>query len=471
MLKMESSLPVPERVLHELACGLCGARDEARIYTRLCAALAEAVPSLGIAVVTWNESGMLTALEGGRLPDAPILLPGDLPRLQEEPVFTRASDDGSGAVLLAALDGETGVVHAAISIARHMGAQFSHAERDLVRQSSRLAGAAVEVARALEEAQQGEQRAERLQAINRELNATLDQDEVVGRVAAAAAELTGKPAVVWIAGEGTMRAAARAGGALIGIGEERPLSASATERLLRVAEAPPEALMQEEIRAIAREIAGPGRLLSPLVVGGRIVGLVAVGPWTDTQPEPEKMVLLHRIAPGAASAVENARLHAEVRSLSLTDPLVRLPNRRHLDLFLQTEFGAAQRGRPLCVVLFDLDRFKDYNDTHGHYAGDQALLRFAAILTHGTRSMNLAARYGGEEFVAVLSQSTPDGAYIYADRIRAAVENEFEGKLTVSAGLAGYDDAYATPADMISAADAALYRAKQAGRNRVETVG
>lgn len=164
---------------------------------------------------------------------------------------------------------------------------------------------------------------------------------------------------------------------------------------------------------------------------------------------------------------------AEAADLAFTDLLTGLPNRRHADIFLRDEFAAAQRGRTVAVVLFDLDDFKGYNDAFGHSAGDAALAAFAAVLRANTRRMNLAARYGGEEFLAILAGSNPRGACVFADRVRTALEAEGIGDpaLTVSAGVAVFTDDMDDPAQLLQAADAALYEAKRAGRNRVKVAG
>ncbi len=140
---------------------------------------------------------------------------------------------------------------------------------------------------------------------------------------------------------------------------------------------------------------------------------------------------------------------------------------RQLDFFLEKEFAAAQRGRPLCFALFDLDHFKEFNDAWGHQAGDQALIRFAGVLRTETRAMNLAARYGGEEFASVLSETSRVGAHAYAQRVRRRMGLELNGALTVSAGVAVYSETMTDAADLVAAADRALYRAKMEGRNRV----
>jgi diguanylate cyclase (GGDEF)-like protein len=157
------------------------------------------------------------------------------------------------------------------------------------------------------------------------------------------------------------------------------------------------------------------------------------------------------------------------RRLALIDELTGLPNRRHARLFLDKEFAAARRGRLLAVVIFDLDDFKGFNDRHGHVAGDAALRGFAHVLASATRAMNLSARYAGEEFLSIVSEATPDAAVAFAERVRTALaRNQPQvGALTVSAGVAGFDPAMGSIDDLIAAADAALYRAKAGGRDRV----
>jgi diguanylate cyclase (GGDEF)-like protein len=125
------------------------------------------------------------------------------------------------------------------------------------------------------------------------------------------------------------------------------------------------------------------------------------------------------------------------------------------------------------VVLFDLDNFKIYNDRYGHQAGDEALTIFAGILSDTTRKMNLSARFGGEEFLSVLAGSDPEGAVVFAERVRAALKEARlpRGAVTVSAGVAAFHQSMASPDDLLAAADHALYEAKREGRNRVRLFG
>ena len=306
--------------------------------------------------------------------------------------------------------------------------------------------------------------AERVLPVVQKLHGSLELTEVVDNIAETAHELIARPIAVWLMDGDRAGAVARSGGAMVGLGEERPLPKDVQNRLA--------ASMRDfessgSLPSGQAAWGGANRVIVPLILDEQLLGFIAAGPWEDKPPEESSIRLLFRIAPHAASAVHNARRHADMLRLSLTDALVQLPNRRQLDFFLEKEFYAAQRGRPLCFVIFDLDHFKKYNDTNGHRAGDLALIAFADVLRAETRSMNLAARYGGEEFAAVLSSTTITGANGYADRVRRRVEDVFDGDLTVSAGVVEYADRFATPTDMVVAADRALYRAKQDGRNRV----
>jgi putative two-component system response regulator len=189
---------------------------------------------------------------------------------------------------------------------------------------------------------------------------------------------------------------------------------------------------------------------------------------------PGMLVGFLGLALGIGWLVERLRLDkAQVEALALTDLLTHLPNRRHARIFLENEFAAAARGRPLCVVLFDLDSFKIYNDRYGHQAGDDALTAFADILSQTTRKMNLSSRFGGEEFLSVMAGTGVDGALVFAERVRARLKATrlARGSLTVSAGVACFDKTMRSPDELLAAADHALYQAKREGRNRVRLFG
>jgi len=160
-------------------------------------------------------------------------------------------------------------------------------------------------------------------------------------------------------------------------------------------------------------------------------------------------------------------LHAQRRiaeRMALTDAMTGMPNRRHSVVFVESAFAAARRGIPLTVVLFDVDRFKNFNDTRGHLAGDEALKKLAGILLISTRQMNLTARWGGEEFLSMLSDTPLEGGLIFAERVLSEVHSAFpNGDVTVSAGIARFSKGMDSPARLLAAADQAMYAAKAAG--------
>ena len=168
---------------------------------------------------------------------------------------------------------------------------------------------------------------------------------------------------------------------------------------------------------------------------------------------------------------EEKRLEEELRRLSTTDGLTGLFNRRHLDATLETEWHRALRTHePLSVLMFDVDHFKKFNDTHGHDQGDRVLQTVARLFHDGLRRHDVACRYGGEEFLGILPGTPSGGALAVAERIRQAIEGaEVDGlKVTISIGVACVPEmAAGSPQELIELADGALYVANRNGRNQV----
>ncbi len=173
--------------------------------------------------------------------------------------------------------------------------------------------------------------------------------------------------------------------------------------------------------------------------------------------------------------VESLRKHHdELERLSTTDTLTGLSNRRHLMDLLKQEIERAKRGgKPFSILMLDVDHFKKYNDDHGHQAGDEVLARIGTVLRRSIRPYDCAARYGGEEFLVMLSATSLDRAKESAERILKQVrEEQFDhGPLTISIGVAEYPSHGDTAKSVIGQADAALYEAKRAGRDRVMCAG
>ena len=178
----------------------------------------------------------------------------------------------------------------------------------------------------------------------------------------------------------------------------------------------------------------------------------------------------------AGRLLELAITSQHAREAALTDVLTGLYNRRHAIDRLKQEWAEADRGmRPLAVLMLDIDYFKAVNDSHGHDAGDEALRQVADTLRAISRMSDVLCRYGGEEFLVIAPDTSHDGAIQLAERMRLAVAQRNlmlttqTVKLTVSLGVAVKGDGIASAERLLKAADEALYRAKQYGRNRVES--
>jgi diguanylate cyclase (GGDEF)-like protein len=164
-----------------------------------------------------------------------------------------------------------------------------------------------------------------------------------------------------------------------------------------------------------------------------------------------------------------------LKKLSITDGLTGLFNHRHIHQLLHEQWQRTQRtNEPLAVVMLDLDKFKQVNDTYGHPTGDVILYETAQILEETAREIDRVGRYGGEEFIAILPNSDEDAATQFAERVRHAVEahvfrdEDTEVRMTMSCGLAAFpDEAVDEPEELLKRADEALYAAKEGGRNRV----
>jgi diguanylate cyclase (GGDEF)-like protein len=164
------------------------------------------------------------------------------------------------------------------------------------------------------------------------------------------------------------------------------------------------------------------------------------------------------------------------RELSITDGLTHLYNQTHFFEVLEHEVQQSRRyNNVFSVVILDIDDFKKFNDTNGHILGSQALERVGLIMKRIFRASDILARYGGDEFVAILPHTDRVGAFLAAERLREAVDNEpfgspgkiKKGKITISLGINSFPEGGNSVEEILSNADKALYHAKNTGRNRV----
>jgi diguanylate cyclase (GGDEF)-like protein len=215
-------------------------------------------------------------------------------------------------------------------------------------------------------------------------------------------------------------------------------------------------------------------LAVPMAHKEQLFGLISVGGMLR-HPKNEK-TMLRMVADLGSVALNNSFLFNRMEQLVNSDGLTQLCTKRFFLTRLAEELiRAEQRHQELSLFIFDIDHFKHYNDNNGHLAGDECLRLTGRLLRETVREDDVPARYGGEEFVVLLPNTPKQGAFVIAEKIRSAIQsyqypketNQPGGDLTISGGVASFPYDGRTTAELISAADEALYQAKRSGRNRV----
>ncbi len=185
-------------------------------------------------------------------------------------------------------------------------------------------------------------------------------------------------------------------------------------------------------------------------------------------------LIIYDVTDNATHKLELEKANQELALLSQTDGLTKLFNRMHWERCLRAEFKRWTRSKnPSCLVMIDIDHFKKINDEYGHVVGDETIRHISALIREQVRETDVSGRYGGEEFAILLSDTTLDNAYVFAERLRQTVEasvvkyNDIDLKYTISVGISEINEAISTYEAWIECADAALYQSKEGGRNRV----
>lgn len=215
--------------------------------------------------------------------------------------------------------------------------------------------------------------------------------------------------------------------------------------------------------------------VAPLKMGSEVLGALVFGTEKRRHLEHADVRTLELLASQVAQSLQRARYYAQAQALADKDGLTGLANRRVFEERLAHMLSLAKRnGRPVAVIVADIDHFKTVNDTYGHLTGDDILRKVARILQQGARSTDLVTRYGGEEFILILADTDMEGGKITAERIREEVERTVFAtslgplRCTMSMGVASFPQ---VPEDeLLELADQALYHAKHMGRNRTFTV-
>ncbi len=220
-----------------------------------------------------------------------------------------------------------------------------------------------------------------------------------------------------------------------------------------------------------------GHAIIPLKTADRIVGVLYLYLQVGVEIDESGRELLMTIGNQLAVSIENAKLYEETRALSLHDPLTGMANRTLMTNELKKVLAISKRtGRLFSLIMLDLDFFKKYNDAYGHTEGDRLLVELATLINAEIREIDTAARYGGEEFLVILPDTDAEQAAVVAERIRKSVESKDfllagghqSSRITISLGVATYDEQINHEDVLLARADSSLYRAKGNGRNRVE---
>lgn len=216
-------------------------------------------------------------------------------------------------------------------------------------------------------------------------------------------------------------------------------------------------------------------LCIPMIAQGETIGLLYLYANENSKLSEAKQQLAHTVAEQIALAIANIRLRETLQNQSIRDSLTGLFNRRYLEEFLNQEIHRAERYQhDIGVIMVDIDFFKKFNDSFGHEAGDLVLKEVSKVIRHGIRRSDVACRYGGEEMTILLPQSSLDNAVKRAEVLRLSISKlrvqhhgHSLGNISASFGVASFPHHGNTAQTLLHAADAALYQAKAAGRNRV----
>jgi diguanylate cyclase (GGDEF)-like protein len=214
------------------------------------------------------------------------------------------------------------------------------------------------------------------------------------------------------------------------------------------------------------------RMCIPLVSFGQTLGVLVLDSAQMGAFNANDEQSLESVADICSNAIQNAHYVDRVRQLAYLDGLTGIFNRRFFELRITEEIERARRFNiGMAVIMVDIDQFKRLNDEFGHLLGDEVLRQVSSIFHQQLRKIDVVCRFGGEEFAILLSQTDPQHAFSVAEKLRRMVETwQFPGvprPVTISAGTASFPDHGTTRDELVKAADAGLYAAKLAGRNRV----
>jgi len=255
-------------------------------------------------------------------------------------------------------------------------------------------------------------------------------------------------------------------------GKRIPLGAGILGRVARTGE---RALVQNALPGNLTGVLPDSRavLCIPVTYGESLLGVLNIESRSENAFSPQDVLILNTLADLLATALHNAFVFQKLQQQSITDGLTGIKTRRFFWEALSAEWKRASRsGRPFSVVLIDLDKFKEVNDTMGHFEGDLVLARVGRLLEQKSRQSNVVARYGGDEFIVLMPETGPDQAQVLAERLRQWLATDpmlSEHAITGSFGVASFPMHGFSIEDIIRVADAGMYVSKRSGGNLVST--
>jgi diguanylate cyclase (GGDEF)-like protein len=265
---------------------------------------------------------------------------------------------------------------------------------------------------------------------------------------------------------------AEAGATAQAKGKRIPLGIGILGRVARTGE---RALVQNGVEDQIGAILPESRsvLCIPITYGETLLGALNIESRNENAFSPQDVLILNTLADLLATALHNAFVFQKLQQQSITDGLTGIKTRRFFWEALSAEWKRASRsGRPFSVVLIDLDKFKEVNDTMGHFEGDLVLARVGRLLEQKSRQSNVVARYGGDEFIVLMPETGSEQAQVLAERLRQWLVSDpmlNEHHITGSFGVASFPMHGFSIEDIIRVADAGMYVSKRSGGNSVST--
>lgn len=321
-------------------------------------------------------------------------------------------------------------------------------------------------------------RAEHLEAINavaRQTTAVLELDELLTVVCRLVLEwFRFDHVTVLLAENGDLFVRAHEGRLTpkISTGEQLPSGAGLASKALITGKS----IIENDVASVPGYFAGfeetKSEMCVPLIFFGEKLGVLALDSAQKGAFDTDDIQPLESVADICAAAIQNASYFDRMRQLAYVDGLTGIHNRRFFEMRIAEELERSSRFQSrMSIIMVDIDHFKRLNDEFGHLLGDEVLRSVSSILKQQLRKMDMVCRYGGEEFAIVVPETAGENAMRVAEKLRRQVEmHDFPGvprPVTISCGVADYPEHGATRDDVVAAADAALYQAKQQGRNRV----